>query len=82
MTITNLMKIILNNFFKNQKMIALDVGSQGGFNSDNFFLTDTINFFKQILVDPIKNSDKDEEDKIYINKGLWSSKIKKTIHFR
>ena len=42
-----------------------------------FFLTDTINFLNKFLVDPIKNSDKDEEDKIYINKGLWSSKIKK-----
>ena len=35
-------------------MIALDAGSQGGFNSDNFFLNRYNKFFKQILVDPIK----------------------------
>jgi len=70
----------IEQLLQNQKMIALDAGSQGGFNSDNFFLNRYNKFFKQILVDPIKNSDKDEKDKIYINKGLWSSKIKKKLY--
>ena len=29
--------IIINNFLKSRKIVALDVGAQGGFNSDNFF---------------------------------------------
>ena len=70
----------IKQLLQNQKMIALDAGSQGGFNSDNFFLNRYNKFFKQILVDPIKNSDKDEGDKIFINKGLWSSKIKKKLY--
>ena len=27
----------IENFLQNKKIVAVDVGSQGGFNSDNFF---------------------------------------------
>ena len=70
----------IEHLLQNQKMIALDAGSQGGFNSDNFFLKRYNKFFKQILVDPFKSFYKEEEDNIYINKGLWSSKIKKELY--
>ena len=63
---------------KNKKLIGLDVGAQGGFNSDKFFPEKYNKYFESILVDPLKNSLKDGQSKHIINKGLWSSKgIKK-----
>jgi len=59
---------------KNKKLIGLDVGAQGGFNSDKFFPEKYNKYFESILVDPLKNSLKGEESKNIINKGLWSSK--------
>ena len=59
---------------KNKKLIGLDVGAQGGFNSDKFFPEKYNKYFESILVDPLKNSLKGEESKHTINKGLWSSK--------
>ncbi len=59
---------------KNKKLIGLDVGAQGGFNSDKFFPEKYNKYFESILVDPLKNSLKDEKSKHTINKGLWSSK--------
>ena len=40
---------------KNNKIIALDVGAQGGFNSDCFFPKKYNNFFEEILIEPIKS---------------------------
>ena len=65
---------------KNDKIVALDVGSQGGFNSDSFFSKKYNKFFKAILVDPIKDKKK-YEGIDFINKGLWSSKVNKKIYF-
>ena len=59
---------------KNKKLIGLDVGAQGGFNSDKFFPEKYNKYFESILVDPFKNSLRDKESKHAINKGLWSSK--------
>ena len=59
---------------KNKKLIGLDVGAQGGFNSDKFFPEKYNKYFESILVDPLKNSLKNEQSKHIINKGLWSSK--------
>jgi len=59
---------------KNKKLIGLDVGAQGGFNSDKFFPKKYNKYFESILVDPLKNSLKDDQSKHTINKGLWSSK--------
>ena len=47
----------INNLLKNEKLVALDVGSQGGFNSDEFFPSKYNNNF-QILVDPFNSSSK------------------------
>ena len=45
---------IIKSIIKDEKIIALDVGAQGGFNSDNFFSKKYHCFFDDILVDPIK----------------------------
>ena len=65
---------------KNKKLIGLDVGAQGGFNSDEFFSKKYNKFFHTILVDPFKDSLKKEHGKYIINKGLWSSKCEKKLY--
>ena len=77
-------KINANNYYnfqsniekllKNKKLIGLDVGAQGGFNSDKFFPARYNKYFESILVDPLKNSLEGKESTHTINKGLWSSK--------
>lgn len=72
---------ILGNLLKNEKIISLDVGAQGGFNSDNFFAERYNKFFEDILIEPIKEEFlKIKEKKFVINKGLWSKKNKKTLY--
>jgi len=83
-------KINSNNFFdfqnnidillKNKKLFALDVGAQGGFNSDNFFAKRYNKYFETVLVDPFKNSLNDQKSKYIIRKGLWSSKCTKKLY--
>ena len=71
---------IIKNIIKNDKILALDVGAQGGFNSDFFFPEKYNIFFEDILVEPIKSeADKLSGKKYIINKGLWSKKEKKTL---
>ena len=65
---------------KDKKLIGLDVGAQGGFNSDKFFPEKYNKYFESILVDPLKNSLKGKESKHTINKGLWSSKGKRKLY--
>ena len=73
--------VIINSFLKSRKIVALDVGAQGGFNSDNFFPKKYNSFFKEILVEPIKSeSNKLEKDKYIINKGLWSTPAEKKLY--
>ena len=69
----------IKDLLKNNKLIALDIGSQGGFNSDNFFPSKYDKFFNPILVDPIKNSSEKTQG-TYIKKGLWSSREKKKLY--
>jgi len=64
----------IEKLLKNKKLIGLDVGAQGGFNSDKFFPEKYNKYFETILVDPLKNSLKNAQSKHIINKGLWSSK--------
>ena len=71
----------IENLIKNEKIVALDVGAQGGFNSDNFFPSKYNQFFKSILVEPIKEeANKLKEQKFLIKKGLWSNKEKKNLY--
>ena len=46
----------IESLLKNKKLIGLDVGAQGGFNSDKFFPKKYNKYFKSILVDPLKES--------------------------
>ena len=64
----------IKKLLKNRKLIGLDVGAQGGFNSDKFFPERYNKYFESILVDPLKNSLEGKESTHTINKGLWSSK--------
>ena len=72
---------IIHTLLKSEKLISLDVGAQGGFNSDNFFPKKYNNFFEPILIEPIKTeAEKLNENKFVIDNALWSSKIKKNIY--
>ena len=73
--------ILIKNLLKNSKLSALDVGAQGGFNSDNFFPNKYNHFFENILIEPIKaEADKLKNTKFVINKGLWSKKENKKLY--
>ncbi len=72
---------IITDMLQQKKIVALDVGAQGGFNSDNFFPAKYNNFFKYILVEPINgDSNKIKRDEIIITKGLWSKEEKKDLY--
>ena len=74
-------KLLLEKLLKNEKIISLDVGAQGGFNSDNFFPKKYNTFFEDILVEPIKaEAEKLHDKKFIINKGLWSKKEKRKLY--
>ena len=70
----------IKNLLKDKKLIALDVGAQGGFNSDNFFPYRYNEFFEDILVEPIKSESEKIKKKYVINKGVWSKKEKKKLY--
>ena len=73
--------IIIKDLLKDKKIISLDVGAQGGFNSDNFFHKRYEPFFEDILLEPIKTElEKMPKKKYSISKGLWSSKKVKDLY--
>ena len=73
--------MIIKDLLKDKKIISLDVGAQGGFNSDNFFHKRYEPFFEDILLEPIKSEfEKMPKKKYSINKGLWSSKMVKDLY--
>lgn len=75
-------KSLIHMLLKEKKITALDVGAQGGFNSD-YFLSAKYNFFFQpILVEPIKEEAEKlkKNNKYVVTKALWSSRSKKTIN--
>ena len=68
---------IISDMLQQKKLVALDVGAKGGFNSDNFFPAKYNDFFKCILVEPINDeSNKVKNDKITITKGFCSEEEK------
>ena len=72
---------LLEKFLDKNKIVALDVGAQGGFNSDTFFPKRYDHFFDEILIEPIDSEAKKIKNKKFvINKGLWSEKIKKKLY--
>ncbi len=72
---------ILDELLGANKIIALDIGAQGGFNSDNFFSKKYTKYFQDILFEPIETEAKKiSNSKKVINKGLWSSKETKKLY--
>ncbi len=69
----------IEQLLQDRKLVALDVGAQGGFNSDSFFPKKYNKYFKSILVDPIKNFS-EKSSNTYIKKGLWSHKDNKKFY--
>ena len=72
---------LIKSLLQNRKLIAVDVGALGGFNSENFFSKKYNFFFEGICVEPIKSeAEKLSKEKLVINKGLWSKKERKKIY--
>ena len=73
--------LLVNKSLNNQKILALDIGAQGGFNSDEFFPKKYNKFFEPILVEPIKEEAEKlmTKNKYVISGGIWSKQIKKDI---
>jgi len=65
-----------------KKLVALDVGAQGGFFNASIFSKKYNFFFDPIVVEPIPDEAKKLEDKNYkvISKGLWSENCKKKLY--
>ncbi len=73
--------LMIKNLLCNNKIISLDIGAQGGFNSDNFFPKKYNIFFENVLIEPIDSEAKKlKNEKNVINKGLWSSKTSKKLY--
>ncbi len=73
---------IIEQLIGEKKLIALDVGAQGGFNSDQFFPSRYNIYFDQILIEPLKTGmSQVSREKSLIQKALWSSKEKKKLYF-
>ncbi len=73
---------VIENLIQDQKLRALDVGAQGGFNSELFFPKKYNNFFEPIMVEPIKSESEKlkKKYKYVIDKALWSSTTKRKIY--
>ena len=71
---------IIQNILNDKKIIALDIGAQGGFNSDNFFSKKYNCFFEEVLIEPIEaEANKLKKNKYVINKGIWSKPERKKL---
>jgi len=76
-------KNLVSKLLENKKLVALDVGAQGGFFNDSIFSKKYDVFFSPIVVEPISKEAKKLIDKNYqvIQKGLWSANCKKKLYF-
>jgi len=75
-------KFLISKILK-KKLIALDVGAQGGFFNTGLFHPRYNNYFSPILVEPIAaeaEKIKSNNHKV-ISKGLWSKKCTKILYF-
>ena len=76
----NIQKVISELPLK-RKLIALDVGAQGGFNIGNFFLKKYEKFFNPIMVEPIPSeAEKLKKKYTVIEKCLWSTNCIKKLY--
>ena len=76
-------KNLVSKLLENKKLVALDIGAQGGFFNDSIFSKKYDVFFSPIVVEPISKEAKKLIDKNYqvIQKGLWSANCKKKLYF-
>ena len=72
----------VSKLLEEKKLVALDVGAQGGFFNASIFSKKYNFFFDPIVVEPIPEEAKKLEDKNYkvISKGLWSENCKKKLY--
>ena len=73
---------LISKLLVDNKLIALDVGAQGGFFESNLFANKYNNFFDPIVVEPLSNEAEKLNKKNYkvITKGLWSANCKKKLY--
>ena len=73
---------LIGKLLKNSKLIALDVGAQGGFFNGAIFSKKYNNFFEPIVVEPIETEAQKliEQNYKVISKGLWSTNCKKKLY--
>ena len=66
----------------NNKLVALDVGAQGGFFNNSIFHKKYDNFFAPIVVEPLASEAEKLIQQNYkvISKGFWSSNCKKKLY--
>ena len=72
----------VSKLLEGKKLVALDVGAQGGFFNASIFSKKYNFFFDPIVVEPIPEEAKkleNENDKV-IPKGLWSENCKKKLY--
>ena len=70
----------INDILNQNKLIALDVGGAGGFNSDQTFLRSYEKFFSPIMVEPVNSEAKKLKEKHVISNALWSSNCTKNFY--
>ena len=72
----------VSKLLEGKKLVALDVGAQGGFFNASIFSKKYNFFFDPIVVEPIPDEAKKLQDKNYkvIPKGLWSENCKKKLY--
>ena len=73
---------LISKLLVDNKLIALDVGAQGGFFESNIFSKKYNDFFDPIVVEPLSNEAEKLSKKNYkvITKGLWSTNCKKKLY--
>ena len=73
---------LISKLLIDTKLVALDVGAQGGFFEANMFAKKYNSFFDPIVVEPLSNEAEKLRKKNYkvINKGLWSTNCKKKLY--
>ena len=72
----------ISQLMGNEKLVALDVGAQGGFFNANIFSKNYNVFFDPIVVEPIPGEAKKLEEHNYkvIPNALWSTNCKKKLY--
>tara|TARA_Y100000590_G_C15696343_1_gene1005263 strand:- start:448 stop:1422 length:975 start_codon:yes stop_codon:yes gene_type:complete len=73
---------LISRLLVNNKLIALDVGAQGGFFESNIFAKKYNGFFDPIVVEPLPSEAEKLTKNNYkvITKGLWSKNCKKKLY--